>query len=63
MVALHVRLTAVGRKLAKKIKSSKGVTVLLKVTLEVPGHKKPTSYTQKLQLLKTKPKAKAPPKR
>ncbi len=37
--------------------------MLLKVTLEVPGHKKPTSYTQKLQLLKTKPKAKAPPKR
>jgi hypothetical protein len=34
-----VRLTAAGRKLVKKIKSSKGLTVLLKVTLKVPGHK------------------------
>jgi hypothetical protein len=39
------------------------LTVLLKVTLEVPGHKKPTSYTQKLLLLKSKPKAKVPSKR
>ena len=53
----RVRLTAAGRKLVKKIKSNMGLTVLLKVTLKVPGHKKSTTYTQKLLLLKNKPKA------
>jgi hypothetical protein len=62
-LALHMRLTAAGRKLVKKIKSSKGLAVLLKVKLKVPGHKQPTTYTQKVLLLKTKPKVKAPPKR
>jgi hypothetical protein len=62
-VALRVRLTAAGRKLVKKIKSGKSLTVLLKVTLKVPGHKKPTTYTQKVLLLKTKPKSTGLPKR